>query len=114
MFLVGFGLSLVIAPLTAAIMAYADDREQGAASGINNAVARASGLISVSLMALIARASYGAKSATHPGFGLPGGTAQHIADTSTAFSHIAALAAVLAAGAAVASALIGHKRGAGT
>ena len=65
MVLVGLGLSLVIAPLTAAIMAYAADDEQGAASGINNAVARASGLISVSLMGLVARASYGAGSADH-------------------------------------------------
>jgi len=104
--LVGLGLALVVAPLTAAVMAYAPEADQGAASGINNAVARASGLISVALMGLVARAAYGTSG---PGFGLPGQAPMHLAATATAFSHIAALAAVLALASALASALIGRR-----
>jgi EmrB/QacA subfamily drug resistance transporter len=43
----GFGLSLVVAPLTATVLASADVRHAGVASGVNNAVARAAGLLAV-------------------------------------------------------------------
>ncbi len=110
MLLVGFGMALVVAPLTAAIMEYADDSEQGAASGINNAIARASGLIAVALMGRIARWSYGAVTDETPGFGLPGAAVRHATATGTAFSHVAALAAALAAASALTAVLIGRKR----
>ena len=109
MSLTGLGLALVVAPLTAAVMAFAPDTEQGAASGINNAVARVSGLISVTLMALVAHLSYGAPTAGHPGFGLPGTTPAHLAATSAAFAQIAALAAVLALAASLCSAAIARR-----
>lgn len=110
MVLAGFGISLVVAPLTAAVMAYAPEEDQGAASGINNAVARASGLIAVALMGLVARASYGPGGAGMPGFGLPGQTAAHVAATSAAFAHVAALAAALALASALIAALMGGRR----
>ena len=43
-------LALVVGPLTACVMAAAPESDQGAASGINNATARAAGLIAVALM----------------------------------------------------------------
>src|SRR5258707_3170034 len=41
----GLGLSLTVAPLTATVLASADVRHAGVASGVNNAVARAAGLL---------------------------------------------------------------------
>ncbi|MFI6867435.1 MFS transporter [Nocardia sp. NPDC050406] len=43
----GAGLSLAVAPLTATVLASASERHAGVASGVNNAVARAAGLLSV-------------------------------------------------------------------
>jgi EmrB/QacA subfamily drug resistance transporter len=43
----GLGLSLTVAPLTATVLASADVRHAGVASGVNNTVARAAGLLAV-------------------------------------------------------------------
>ncbi len=50
----GAGLALVVAPVTATVLAAADDRHAGVASGINNAVARVAGLVAVAVLPLIA------------------------------------------------------------
>ncbi len=51
--LLGLGLSLVVAPLTATVLASADRRRAGIASGVNNAVARAAGLLAVAGLPLL-------------------------------------------------------------
>jgi EmrB/QacA subfamily drug resistance transporter len=50
----GAGLVLVVSPVTATVLAAADDRHSGIASGVNNAVARVAGLIAVAVLPLIA------------------------------------------------------------
>ncbi len=104
MALAGIGLGLLVAPLTAAVMAEAADDEQGAASGINNAIARAAGLVAVALMGRLAAWAYGTPDATDlPGFGVPGTAAAHVAATGHAFALVAGLAAVMALVAAILS-----------
>jgi EmrB/QacA subfamily drug resistance transporter len=46
----GAGLALTVAPLTATVLDSAPDRYAGSASGVNNAVARAAGLLSVAVI----------------------------------------------------------------
>jgi MFS family permease len=48
--LFGLGLSLMIAPLTATVLAAAPDEHAGIASGVNNAVARAGSLLAVAAL----------------------------------------------------------------
>lgn len=46
----GIGLALMVAPLTATVLAAAPDRHAGVASGINNAVARSGSLLAVAAL----------------------------------------------------------------
>jgi EmrB/QacA subfamily drug resistance transporter len=50
MILFGLGMSLVVSPLSTAVMTSVEDRDTGTASGINNAVARVAGLFAVATM----------------------------------------------------------------
>jgi EmrB/QacA subfamily drug resistance transporter len=49
-----FGLSMTVAPLTATVLADADERNAGIASGVNNALARIAGLLGVAALGIIA------------------------------------------------------------
>lgn len=55
----GLGLSLTVAPLTAAVLAAASTRHAGVASGVNNAVARAAGLLAVAALPVLGGISGG-------------------------------------------------------
>ena len=60
----GLGLSLTVAPLTATALGALDDRYAGIASGANNAIARTAGLLAVAVLPLVA--GIGAGSLTDP------------------------------------------------
>jgi EmrB/QacA subfamily drug resistance transporter len=49
----GVGLAMTVAPLTATVLADADEADAGIASAVNNAVARIAGLVGVSLMGVV-------------------------------------------------------------
>jgi EmrB/QacA subfamily drug resistance transporter len=69
--LFGLGLSATVAPLTATVLASADVRHAGVASGVNNAVARAAGLFAVAGLPLavgLTGAAYRKASLLDPGF----------------------------------------------
>ena len=74
MTLMGLGMALVVSPLSTAIMTAVEDKDTGAASGINNAVARIAGLIAVAAMGGVAAFRYAAvlgEAVGAPGFGEP-------------------------------------------
>jgi len=52
--MMGLGLSLTVAPLTATVLNSADPRYAGTASGVNNAVARSAGLLAVAVIPAVA------------------------------------------------------------
>ncbi len=60
----GAGLTLTVSPLTATVLDAAPDRFAGSASGVNNAVARAAGLLSVAIIPGVA--GIGGADYTHP------------------------------------------------
>jgi predicted MFS family arabinose efflux permease len=52
--MLGLGLSLTVAPLTATVLGSADPRYAGTASGVNNAIARSGGLLAVAVIPVVA------------------------------------------------------------
>ncbi len=54
------GLSMTVAPLTAAVLAGAGQDQAGIASGVNNAIARVAGLLGTASLGAIVAASFGA------------------------------------------------------
>ncbi|MFI0408572.1 MFS transporter [Actinomadura sp. 3N508] len=84
----GLGLAAVVAPLTATVLATADVNHAGVASGVNNAVARAAGLLTVAAIPPLA--------------GLTGAAYDDPAEFSHGFRlAMIVCAAMLAAGAAL-------------
>ncbi|NSX55861.1 MFS transporter [Sulfitobacter sp. 1151] len=108
MALVGIGMSLVVAPLSAAIMGVVDNDQAGAASGVNNAISRIAGLMSVAAMGSVSAYAYG----TYGGglsFGIEADTPGHVEAMNRAFAVVAWICAGLA-GLSCLTALVGLPR----
>ncbi len=58
--LFSLGLSITVAPLTAAVLAGVEERQAGIASGVNNAVARVAGLIGIAALGAIVAVQFSA------------------------------------------------------
>jgi EmrB/QacA subfamily drug resistance transporter len=61
----GFGMSLVIAPLTTTAMSSVEGRHSGLASGVNNAVSRAAGLLAIALLGIFVFLAFSATLDAH-------------------------------------------------
>ena len=57
--LFSLGLSATVAPLTATVLADADEQNAGIASGVNNAIARVAGLLAVAALGAVVAAQFG-------------------------------------------------------
>jgi EmrB/QacA subfamily drug resistance transporter len=53
------GLSMTVAPLTATVLADADEHNAGIASGVNNAIARVASLVAIAAVGALVAASFG-------------------------------------------------------
>lgn len=105
MTLMGLGMSLVVSPLSAAVMAAVDDASTGAASGINNAVSRMAGLVAVAAMGALAALTYAAAGGP-ASFGDPLSAEGHAAAMNAAFAAVAYVCAALSAAASLAAFLL--------
>jgi len=56
-----FGLAMVVAPLTATVLADADESNAGIASALNNAIARVAGLIAIAAIGAMVAGQYGGR-----------------------------------------------------
>jgi EmrB/QacA subfamily drug resistance transporter len=87
------GLTMTVAPLTAAVLADADESDAGIASAINNSIARVAGLVGVSALGMVVAGK------------LAGDTFAANASSVAAFHEVVVICAVLVAAGGVAGAI---------
>lgn len=94
MCLQGLGMALVVAPLSTAVMGAVEQHKTGTASGVNNAVTRMAGLISVAAMGSVISVTYGGAGGGGS-FGEASDLASHAPASNAAFARIAWIASML-------------------
>ncbi|MBD3662954.1 MFS transporter [Sulfitobacter sp. TSTF-M16] len=96
MCVVGIGMALVVAPLSTVVMGAVSEAQSGIASGVNNAISRMAGLISVAatggLVSLLYTSNGGIAS-----FGIPSDAPGHSEAMNAAFAGVVYVAAGLSA-----------------
>ncbi|QBF32252.1 MFS transporter [Thalassococcus sp. S3] len=108
MCLVGLGMSMVVAPLSTAVMAAVDEDQSGIASGVNNAITRLAGLVSVAAIGGLVAGVYAANGGTES-FGVIADASGHEEAINAGFVAICGVAAGLSAiSAAIAFGLLGR------
>lgn len=113
MCVVGIGMALVVAPLSTTVMGAVREDQSGVASGINNAVSRMAGLISVAAVGGMVSLLYIRAGGTES-FGIPSDAPGHSAAMNLAFAGIAYVAAGLCAVTALIGAVFVRGGGADT
>ncbi len=96
----GFGMAMVVAPLSTAVMGAVADQRSGTASGVNNALSRIAGLMAVAAMGSLIGFAY-ARAGGVFSYGETLSDDAHIAAMGAAFAIIAWVAAGLAAFSAI-------------
>jgi EmrB/QacA subfamily drug resistance transporter len=96
MILAGVGMAMLVAPLSAAVMAAVGEDDSGAASGINNAVSRVAGLVAVAALGGVVAGVY-ADWGGPLSYGETGSASVHAVAMTRAFAAVAWIAALLAA-----------------
>jgi len=84
MVVLGFGMDVTVAPLTTSVMNSVNEDRVGAASGINNAVARVAGVLAIAVFGIVMVKAFGSRlnhSLAH--FSLPTGVLQEIRSEET-------------------------------
>ena len=80
----GFGMAVTVAPLTTVVMNSVDQNRVGAASGINNTVARVAGVLAIAVLGVVMVAAFGShlnRSLTH--LSVPTGILQQVQGNET-------------------------------
>ncbi|MEL7345835.1 MAG: MFS transporter [Pseudomonadota bacterium] len=100
MVVMGLGMSMVVAPLSTAVMKGAPEALAGAASSVNNAMSRIAGLLAVAAAGALVARVYASAGGT-ASFGIISTSAGHGVAMTTAFAALAWIAAAFALMAAV-------------
>ncbi|MFY8153887.1 MAG: MFS transporter, partial [Hyphomicrobiales bacterium] len=98
MTVLGIGMGLVVPPLSTTVMAAAGEAAVGAASGINNGVARVAGLFAVTVFGIVAAAIFAAMIDPQKVPGGYGAPAFGLSEASERLRSAAMLAAFVAIG----------------
>jgi predicted MFS family arabinose efflux permease len=91
MVVLGFGMAVTVAPLTTSVMNSVNEDRVGAASGINNAVARVAGVLAIAVFGIVMVKAFGFRlNHSLAQFSLPPGVLQEIRSQETRLAGLQA------------------------